>query len=264
MIYSSYTPLILLVTIATLLRISGHDWSLEYAFHPDEPRIILGVWKAYWGESISESDYGMLPMQIIAAAWKIYGLFDASFAASPTTGEKMLIAMRIARLCAAAVSVLGITVLYISCLRRYGLRFAIIAATMLSLCPLGLQLSHFITVDNFLITFTVFALISIVDFAENQNIKNSIISGAWVGTCLSTKLSSIPLLGAGLLIIAASQFEWKPTRLNWKKVLQYSLFFVSTSALVFILVHPDSIRFRSFFMIDRTDPYWWNWGSPQI
>jgi 4-amino-4-deoxy-L-arabinose transferase-like glycosyltransferase len=255
----SFWAVLVLAVTAVAVRIVGYDWGLPYVFHPDENRIVDGAWKAYWGFSVADSDYGTLPMRIVAGLWRLAGAFDPDFMASPTDGAHYPTAMVIARLAAASAGICTIWVVFWGGSRVFGRRVAWMAAGFIALSPIHVQLSHFITVDVYLCLFCALAVLAMLAYLPQPRLGGTWMLGIWIGCALSCKLSAFPLLAAGLIVIWFQSITASSPTFARSSAMTHSLVLVFVTILVFGLFQPDAIFSPAeFFGLDRRNPFWWH------
>src|SRR5437764_2673354 len=93
---------------------------------------------------------------------------------------------------------------------------ALLAATLVAVTPLQLQLSHFFAVDTILLFFVMLTLLSSVYIVETKRILLwSIIAGVGYGLALGTKFSAAPL---AVPVCAAFLLRWYRQH-DWSDVL---------------------------------------------
>lgn len=254
---------IALMALATWSRFHGLSWGLPYMAHPDEARMIDGIWQAYWGYPIFESDYGQLPMKLIAFAWWVWGLFDQSFGASPTDGEHFLTAVMIARTMGATAGCFCIGAILHFGPKWFSWKASFWAALIVTLSPLHISDSHHFTVDIFLaafVTLTVFAWLRAI---KEPSVNNAILLGLAVGACLSCKANAMPLIP---LVFVGWVIAFWPLRrglTHWGKVFGYGAITWAAMAICYIQIQPEATNPSQFFLLDKTDPAWWySWNFP--
>lgn len=252
---------VVLVAVATALRFVGYNWGLQYLFHPDELRIIDGAWRVYWGIPSMDSDYGLLPMRLIAAVWSAIGILSPSFAEAPTSADNFLLAMSSARLLAATVGVASILFFYHRLQSIVGRGPAWIAAFAMAVAPLHIQLSHFITVDIFLFFFSLVAIFSAYDFLGSRNGKSLMLLGVSVGCAVGTKLSALPLLALAFLCVFLAHILPRPRRGALSHALVHSVILGCTFLAVFLASNPGAMALSAWLSVDSTNPEWWHAGN---
>jgi hypothetical protein len=103
------------------------------------------------------------------------------------------------RLLSASFGVLTIAMVYWLVQRFYDRRAATIASLFLSVAPLHVRDSHFGVTDVSQTFLIVTAVFFILGFLEKDGVKNYLWAGVFSGLALSTKYTSLPLIGAFLL-----------------------------------------------------------------
>jgi hypothetical protein len=251
-------PIISITLFATILRLTGYNWGLPFVFHPDEARILDGAWKAYWGFDAWESDYGMLPMRAIALIWKIRGLLDRSFAEAPTGPEHFVAAMSMARVLAGGFGIATVILLYFKSIRHFDWKIGVLSAAILTLSPIHIQLSHFITVDIFMVFFVSLTFFGLLEYSDAPARLSASLLGIWLGLMLSCKLSSLPLVPIATLIVAAAGIlaPHPKNRYLWAGI--DLLLMLGICAGIYIFIQPEAMSPSRYFWLDPTDPFWWN------
>ena len=252
-----------LMAVATWSRFYGLSWGLPYLAHPDEARMIDGIWQAYWGYPIYESDYGQLPMKLIAFAWWVWGLFDQSFGASPTDGEHFLTAVMIARTMGATAGCFCIGAILHWGPKWFGWQASFWAALIVTLSPLHISNSHYFTVDIFLaacVTVTVFAWLRAI---KEPSVNSAILLGLAIGACLSCKASALPLVPLALVGWMIAFWPMNKGMHHWGKIFGYAAVTWAAMIIFYIQIQPEATNPSQFFLLDKTDPAWWySWNFP--
>ena len=205
---------VLIVAVALGLRLYGLDWDQGHLFHPDERAILMRVGELRFpplsdlGVLLDAEEsplnprwfpYGSLPLylletiQSVAGNWTDLDIFDLRLpgrvlSALADTGTVIVI--------------LGIGTLL------YGRRVGLLAAGLLALAVLHIQMSHFFTVDSFMTLFAVVSLFFMVRVAQHGRVADSVLAGLFVGLALASKASALalllPLVVAHLLPLVSS------------------------------------------------------------
>ena len=208
---------VVIVAVALGLRLYGIDWDQGHLYHPDERAILMRVVDLEFptagnlGDLLDAEEsplnprwfpYGSLPLyllksvQSIAGNWTELDVFDLRLpgrvlSAFADTGTVI------------ALLALG-TMLY-------GRRVGLLAAGLLAVTVLHIQISHFFTVDSFIVFFTVVSLIFMVRVARGGRLADSALAGLFVGLALASKASAaallLPLVIAHLLPLLSSGEE---------------------------------------------------------
>jgi 4-amino-4-deoxy-L-arabinose transferase-like glycosyltransferase len=169
--------LVLILLVATALRLSGVAWDGGIGAHPDE-RYVVGTAEGMgWPDRLNplalepDFSYGHLPVVALSllggrdrllAGRLLAGLFDVGTVA----------------LAAALGSRLG------------GRRVGLLAAAFLAVTLLHVQQAHFCTVDPFLAFFATGALVFATRLASRGRLGDAVLTGTWCGLALGCKASA--------------------------------------------------------------------------
>ena len=199
---------ILAVVILSLtLRLYGLNWDRGFSYtpHPDERAILMKVdeislpalndliqlvdaeessWNPRW------FPYGSLPLYLLKIVQNVYslgpnnGLHDLRF-----TG----------RLISALADLTTVAMIFILGNRFYGLRVGLLASALASVTVIHIQLSHFLTSDVLLTTFTIISIYFIIKVAREGRLRDSNLAGVFMGLCLATKISLAPIFAVFIM-----------------------------------------------------------------
>lgn len=257
--------LMAVLLLAALFRFNNLGWDDGLRLHPDERFLITVTNDLTWPESFdSYFDptastlspyalpdmglyvYGTLPVYLVKLSAKILGITDAS--------DLLLLGRAISAL----FDLGAIWLLFLVGRRLYGPRVGLLAATLLALSVLNIQLAHFYTVDTFANFFIVATVLALLRASADGRLSDYALAGVMFGLGLASKISvatlAVPvLLAAGLDLrrrLLASErlapaLEQTAVRLLTTFVL---------AALLFRVVQP----------IAFAGPDFWNWSlNPQ-
>lgn len=254
----------IILGLGTLFRFYGIDWNLPHLSHPDEVRMIDGIWKAYWGAPIFESDYGQLPMKLIAGAWWIWSWIDPSFGQSPTSSEHIFTAAMIGRSLGAAAGLASIVAMLQLGPRWFGYSASYMAAFIIATSPLHIQNSHYFTVDIFLTAAVSLTLFVWLHAMHNPSIRSALMLGLSIGICMSCKASALGLVGIVPIGWAVSLWSHENFARIASETLKYTLLSSLALLAVYLLVQPEAAKPFEYFRLDKSDPAWWySWNFPQ-
>jgi hypothetical protein len=140
-----------------------------------------------------------------------------------------------------------------------GRQVGLLAAGLQALSVLGIQLSHFYTVDTFTTFFIAAALYFVLRAAGSMRWSDSALAGLLFGLGLACKLSSITLAapvlvaaGAALARRARSGDKLRPSAAH---VLAHLLVLLAVAALTFRVVHPIAFSGPGFWDL-APNPRW--------
>ncbi len=213
--------LVPIALIALLLRLNGLKWDGGYHLHPDERFItivitdrILPDWPPNW-HMILDPDhsplnprsndpatgqprdfaYGSLPLYVTKA---VAGTMQAVTGTAWTDYDHVYLVGRVL----SALLDIGTLLLVYALARRYGRAYANLAAALLAVCVLQIQLAHFFATDTWVTFFATAAVLAFVRAAERQQTRDFVIAGALVGAGVASKASVAFLVFPALAALA--------------------------------------------------------------
>ena len=191
------TTLVVILVVALSLRLYGINWheGYDYTPHPDERNIIsliegldyptlgnlgdlLDAERSPWNPG--QFAYGSFPLYLLKIAHSIIpgDVYDVS-----TIGRGI----------SALADVCVVFLTYLLGASLYGRRQGLLAAALVSLAVIHIQLSHFLTFDIVLGLTTIAALYFMHRVAVGGSLRDSVIAGVIVGLGLATKVSMAPM-----------------------------------------------------------------------
>ncbi len=208
--------LLVVVAVALALRLYGLNWDEGFAWtpHPDE-RAILSKVDALAPPGLGDLDllldadespwnprwfpYGSFPLYLLKGVQLTYGLLPgADLTDLRIPGRTISALADVATV--VAVFALGSTV--------YSRRVGLLAAALVALAVIHIQLSHFFAADTLLALFAVLTMWYLVRVAREGRPQDSALAGLFVGLGLATKISLAPILGA--FVVAHLMFALGP------------------------------------------------------
>ncbi|HEY8291079.1 MAG TPA: glycosyltransferase family 39 protein, partial [Thermomicrobiales bacterium] len=218
-----------IVAVAFLLRVHGLNWDAGYHLHPDERFItivitdrILPDWPPNW-HAILDPDhsplnarsldpatgqprdfaYGTLPLYVTKA---VAGAMQAITGTAWTNYDHIYLVGRVL----SALLDIGTLLLVYALARRYGRACANLAAALLAVCVLQIQLAHFFATDTWVTFFATAAVLAFVRAAERQRTRDFVIAGALVGAGVASKASVAFLAFPALASLAIASLRPRP------------------------------------------------------
>ena len=192
--------LLLILGLALALRMYGLDWDRGIPFtpHPDERAILFEV------AELSPPSPGNLGSLLSAEEstwnpkWFPYGSFSLYLMrgvqlVSEAAGAEITDLRVTARVISGLADVAGLFVIYLLGSRLYSRRVGLLAAGLLSVAVLHIQLSHFFAVDTIQAMFAVVALYFMYRVARHGGLGASALAGLFMGLGLATKASQLPI-----------------------------------------------------------------------
>jgi 4-amino-4-deoxy-L-arabinose transferase-like glycosyltransferase len=185
-----------LLVAAALLRFTGLGWGEGHpAIHPDERHIVGMIERLSWEDpSPHDFAYGSLPLYLVRGlGWLGARTLDPALESGPAY-------FLIGRLVSALASLLTVALVFALGRRWGGRGTGLLAAWLLALCVLHVQLAHFGTVESLLVLGVTACFWACLRVAERGAPLDYALAGVLMGTSVATKLSALPL--ALLLLVA--------------------------------------------------------------
>ena len=199
--------LALTLGIALALRLYGVEWDSGYPFtpHPDERAILMRVGELALpspGEvgDLLDADrsplnprwfpYGSFPLYLLKA-------FQGLLSAVP--GVEIHDLRVLGRALSALADTATVALVYLLGTRLYGRREGLLAAILVTLAVLHVQLSHFFAVDTIMAACAVAALYLLARVARGGRTRDSLAAGVVIGLGIATKVTLLPIYGAFLM-----------------------------------------------------------------
>ena len=199
-----------ILIVAAALRLYGVDWDRGYCYtpHPDERAILTRVaelslpsltdlpqlldaeqspWNPRW------FPYGSFPLYVLSIAASAYESVPGLPLYSPCGGHDL---RALGRVVSALADVGTVAVVYLLGRRMFGRREAVLAAALVALAVIHIQLSHFFAVDTIATLCAVAALYFMVRVGAEGRPRDSILAGVFVGLGMATKASLLPIFFA--------------------------------------------------------------------
>ena len=252
-----------LLLLGAVFRFQGLRWDEGHHLHPDERFISMVEEKlafpksigAFFDSSRSSLDpynrgegsfvYGTLPMLLAKAIAPVFGRrgYDGTYL--------------IGRALSGLFDLVTVWLVYRLTRRFAHRRASLFAAGLFAFCALGIQLSHFWSVDTFLTTFSAAALLGAVRIAQGRSgAWEEAATGAALGLAAACKITALALLlPVGIAILVRGIRRPLPAhRALFRALVSGALVLLAAAATVrvflpHIFVGPSPLSFR-------LDPRW--------
>ena len=193
---------VLILVIASILRLYGIEWDKGGMFHPDERAILFhldSLSLPHWTDLKILLDarysplnphwfpYGSLTIYLV----KLFAGIISVFTSVDLTGLSL-----IGRALSASADIGTVFMTFMIGSVAYNRKVGYLSSLLVSLSVIHIQLSHFFVVDTYLTFFVTTSLYFIIKIAKRGGAKNSIYAGVFVGLAIATKISVIPIFGA--------------------------------------------------------------------
>ena len=275
------TTLVVILVVALSLRLYGINWDEGYGHspHPDERNVIsliegldyptlgdLGdlfdAERSPWNPG--RFAYGSFPLYLlkIAHSLNLYLFEIAHFKIVHSLIPDDVYDVRtVGRGISALADVFVVFLTYLLGARLYGRRQGLLAAALVSLAVIHIQLSHFLTFDIVLGFTTIAALYFMHRVAVGGRLRDSVIAGVIVGLGMSTKVSMAPmylaLAMAHLLYVMPALGAAEGDRNEASRRIGVAFMGLlaagCASLATFIIVQPYAIIDASRFVADVTE-----------
>ena len=191
------TALAVILVIALALRLYGISWHEGYGYspHPDERHIISlieGIEFPTLGDLGDLLDAERSPWNPGQFAYGSFPLYLFKIAHSIIPGDVYDV-WTVGRGLSALADVCVVFLTYLLGASLYGRRQGLLAAALVSLAVIHIQLSHFLTFDIVLGLTSIATLYFMHRVAVGGRLRDSVIAGVIVGLGLATKVSMAPM-----------------------------------------------------------------------
>ena len=193
-----------MLVVALALRLYGVNWDEGYSWtpHPDERAILSKVHEL---SPPPLSDLSVL-FDAEASPWNPRWFAYGSFPLYMLKGVELVSGfvpgldvqdMRVpGRVLSALADVATVAFVYLLGASVWSRRVGLMAAALVGLAVLHIQLSHFFAVDTFLALFSTVTVFFLVRVARRGRTMDSVLAGLFLGLALATKISVAPMLAA--------------------------------------------------------------------
>ncbi len=187
------------------LRLYGINWDQGGLFHPDERAVMFRVNDMSWpplsdlGVLLDPEESPLNPRWFPYGSLPIYAAKIAQTLVSPFVEVNFHGIGYLGRALSSLADVGTTLMVFLIASSLYGRRVGILASLFAALAVIHIQLSHFYTVDTFLTFFIVTSVYYMVRLMEEGRLRDSTLSGAFIGLALASKISVAPLLLAWAL-----------------------------------------------------------------
>ena len=259
------TTLVVILVVALALRLYGINWDEGYGHspHPDERNIVSlieGLEFPTPGDLGALLDAERSPWNPGRFAYGSFPLYLLKIARSLIPGDVYDVST-VGRGISALADVCVVFLTYLLGARLYGRRQGLLAAALVSLAVIHIQLSHFLTFDIVLGFTTIAALYFMHRVAVGGRLRDSVIAGVIVGLGLATKVSMAPmylaLAMAHLLYVmpALGAAEGDRNEASRRIAVAFMGLLAAgcASLATFIIVQPYAVIDASRFVTDVTE-----------
>ena len=257
--------LVVILIVALAMRLYAIDWDEEYGYspHPDERSILSLIEDLEFptpgniGDLLDAEKSPWNPKRFAYGSFSPYLLKIAHALIPGDMYELRMIGRGVSAL--ADVGVVFLT--YLLGARLYGRRQGLLAAALVALAVIHIQLSHFLTVDIVLGFTTIAALYFMHRVAVGGRLRDSVIAGVIVGLGMATKVSLAPIYLALAMahmlyvvpVLGAAKGDTNEASRRIAVAITGLLAAGCASLATFIIVQPYAIIDASRFVADVTE-----------
>lgn len=253
---------LLIIAIAAILRIIGIGWGMPYAYHPDERLLVARSIYFFSGDLNPHLFiYPSLQMYITFLANSvIFGIghitghypsvqyFTSLYQSDPT------IFYLVGRFVVVIFALLSIVVTYFLSRRVFGISVALISSFLLSILPVHILHSHYVTTDVPCILFVLLSFNYSLRILDEDQWQNYLMAGIFAGLAASIKYNGGTI---ALIIVFAHIIKvWQKNKIKpllrsfiiLKSILSKVIIISMTaSILTYLLTSPYTIiDFQAF------------------
>ena len=190
--------------VALALRLYGVEWDSGYPFtpHPDERAILMKVGDLSLPSPGDVGDLFDADRSPLNPRWFPYGSFPLYLLKgfqgllSALPGVEIHDLRVLGRGLSALADTATVALVYLLGARLYGRREGLLAAILVTLAVLHVQLSHFFAVDTVMAACAVAAVYLLARVAREGRARDSLAAGAVIGLGIATKVTLAPIYGA--------------------------------------------------------------------
>ncbi len=250
----------IVLLVAALFRLHNLSWDEGRHLHPDERFLSTVTNDLKWPQNFDSyfdpetstlSPYSLPNMGLyVYGTLPVYAVKWTAILLDQNNYDKITI---IGRTISGLFDIATILFLFLIGRRLYGKKVALLAAGLLSLSVLNIQLSHFYTVDTFANLFVVATIYFVLRANESGRWMDHALTGLMFGLGLASKLNvitlAVPILAAGGI-----DFYQRTRSGDLRSAFEHT--FVRLATVFFIA----ALTFRVIQPIAFSGPGFWNWS----
>src|SRR5215207_1686181 len=252
--------LVVILLAAAWLRFHGLNWDEGHHLHPNERFLSTVTNNLQWPQNLDsyfDPDVSTLsPYSLPDMGLYVYGtlpVYVVKWTANLLERDNYDEITLIGRAISGLFDLATILFLFLIGRRLYNAKVGLLAAGLLSLSVLNIQLSHFYTVDTFANLFVVGALYFMLRANDSGRWGDHALTGFLFGFGLASKLNVITL-AVPILVAAVVNFYQRSRTGDWRSAFEH----VSVRLLtIFFLA---ALTFRVIQPIAFSGPSFWDWS----
>ena len=260
-----WVSLVLILAIASILRLNGINWDEGFGFtpHPDERAILMKSWEiefpSYSNLSLifDQSNSPWNPNWFAYGSFPIYLLEFVQSFWELITGSEIFDSRIMARSLSTLAdlgTIIGTALLARAC---FGNKVSLLASVLVSFSVIHIQLSNFFAFDTFVTLFSIWTLFFLHRVTKKGALKDSIIAGILIGLGLASKISIFPILGVFIFahLIGSIGYYFGPGKIRFPISTASKNMSVGLIAglVAFVLAEPYAFLDWSQFIADNKE-----------
>ncbi|HEX9386590.1 MAG TPA: DUF2298 domain-containing protein, partial [Anaerolineales bacterium] len=246
----------IILLVAALFRFHGINWDEGRHLHPDERFLSTVTNDLQWPQNLSNyfdpNTSTLSPYSLPNMGLYVYGTLPVYFVKwtaillDRNNYDKITL---VGRNLSALFDIATILFLFLIAKRLYGKKVGLLAAVLMSLSVMNIQLSHFYTVDTFANLFVVGTIYFVLRANESGRWPDHALTGLLFGLGLASKLNVIILIlpiviGAGINLYQRGRDGNLRPALEHTLVRLFTVFFIA--ALTFRILQPIAFNGPGF------------------
>lgn len=258
-----WIALVLVLLVAAWFRFNGLNWDQDHHLHPDELFVSITTNNLQWPSNLDTyfnpavstlSPYSLPDMQFF-----VYGtlpIYVVKWAAVTMNWNNYDQITQLGRRISGLFDIGAVFLLFLIGRQLYGKKVGLLAAALLALSVLNIQLSHFFAMDTFANLFIIATFYFLIRASENGRWPDYALAGLMFGLGLSSKLSVLTL-GAPILVAAGVDLYHRSRKGDVVTAVRQSAMSLVT---LFVIA---ALTFRVAQPVAFSGPDFWNWSLYQ-
>lgn len=246
--------LVLLLAVTT--RCLGLDWGLPRVNHPDEERVMHMTIGVLERSELKGSDYGVVVPRLNAAVIALLARVGVPVARGGSYDWSIVI--RAGRAVATAFGIFAVGLAFLCGQLVSGFGVGLLAAFLVTVSPLHVQLSHMMSVDVHAATFCGLVFFGGLVYRKRPSALSAVLCGGALALAVSTKLSALAAVPMAFVLLVTT----RPA--SGRRLRDVLLLGVTFSAVLALLHHEHLADITAWLTPDWDDPLWWHgWNFPE-
>ncbi|GAB4402253.1 MAG: hypothetical protein Kow00123_12470 [Anaerolineales bacterium] len=242
-VVGSWVALVFVLAVALALRLYGLNWDGGQWIHPDERMILMVVSNRLSIPTAEQVPLLLTPQSPLNPAFHAYGSFPLYLLKAVQLLVGNAVPLHIpARLLSVAFDCGTVLLAYALGASLAGAWWGVLAALLVAVSPIHVQLAHYYTVDTILACWTALGAYFALRLAATGRLRWALAVGAVAGLAMATKL-----IGAAVVLFAALALAVRLLaggRWSWRGALRAAGWCAAAGGValaVFVLADPYAL-----------------------